>query len=141
MEAVRIGVTEIDRVVNIGWVLDGRSDDVGAAVVLKVSVEAALLAEDQRRRAAEVVVRGGGDFVKTSTGLGGAGGATVDDVRLLKAAVGERAAGLRPRVALKIEVLARGAAAGVPDWPLGGPGGTVLAVRARSRLLGKVCAL
>ena len=54
-----------------------------------------------------------------------AGGATVGDLRQIKAAVGARGAGLRPSVAVEVEVPVRGAAAGVPDWPLGGPGGAV----------------
>ena len=62
MEAVRDGATEIDMLLNIGWPLDGQSDAgadeihavrdaVGAAVILKVIIEAALLAHDSERAA------------------------------------------------------------------------------------------
>ena len=148
MEAVLDGATEIDMVMNIGWLLDGRSDAVaheiravrdavGAAVILKVIIEAALLTEDQKRFAAELVVRGGGDFVKTATGFGGAGGATVGDVRLLKAVVGQRAkvkasGGIRDATTARamiaagadrlgtsagVKIVGGGAAPALPDFP------------------------
>jgi deoxyribose-phosphate aldolase len=55
-------------------------------VVLKVIIEAAALTVEQKRFACEVVDRCGADFVKTSTGMHPAGGAKVEDVRLMKEA-------------------------------------------------------
>jgi deoxyribose-phosphate aldolase len=61
-----------------------------------VILETALLSDDQKRRSCEIVARADADFVKTSTGFGG-GGATLDDVRLLRAStpseIGVKASG------------------------------------------------
>lgn len=102
-QAVADGARELDTVVNVslvksgdyqaagddlvGWVLAMRSLDPG--VVLKVIVETALLAEEEKRRLAELVTACGADYVKTSTGFG-PGGATVADVRLLAEVVNGR---------------------------------------------------
>jgi len=101
--AVAAGARELDTVINVsrlkggeaGWVLDDLSGWVEALratevdLVLKVILETALLTDDETRRAAVLVADAGADFVKTSTGFGG-GGATVEDVRLLAEAVGDR---------------------------------------------------
>jgi deoxyribose-phosphate aldolase len=67
-----------------------------APVVVKVILETCYLDEDQKRLAVELAVRAGADFVKTSTGMG-SGGATVEDVALLRrlapSEVGVKAAG------------------------------------------------
>jgi deoxyribose-phosphate aldolase len=54
------------------------------AATLKVIIEAAALEDDQKRFACRVCATAGVDFIKTSTGLHSAGGATVEDVRLMK---------------------------------------------------------
>ncbi len=56
-------------------------------IILKVILETALLSEEQKVAGAILVKAGGADFVKTSTGFG-PGGAAVEDVRLLRTAVG-----------------------------------------------------
>jgi deoxyribose-phosphate aldolase len=101
-EAIAAGAAEVDMVINIGWLKDGRDSDVRhdiAAVVnaakaadpnvlVKVIIETALLTEDEKRRASKLTQEAGADFVKTSTGFS-SGGATVDDVSLMRSVVGE----------------------------------------------------
>lgn len=97
--AVDLGAREIDVVLNIGRLKDGDDrtvfrelrDVVEAAesLVVKVILETALLTGDEKRRACALVVESGARFVKTCTGFGG-GGATVDDVRLLRECVGPK---------------------------------------------------
>jgi deoxyribose-phosphate aldolase len=96
------GAVEIDMVVNIGAVIEGDWASVVADVevvaeavadageghgLLKVILETGYLSEDQVRDASRAAVRGGADFVKTSTGFGPRG-ASVEDVRIMRAAVG-----------------------------------------------------
>lgn len=110
---IDLGAQEIDVVLNIGRLKDGDDrvvfrelrDVVEAAESLpvKVILETALLTEDEKRRACALVVESGAHFVKTSTGFGG-GGATVEDVRLLRECVGPRfgvkaSGGIRDRAA------------------------------------------
>ncbi|MBO4854397.1 MAG: deoxyribose-phosphate aldolase [Oscillospiraceae bacterium] len=93
-DAVKNGAAEIDTVVNIGWVKDGRYDDVEAEIravkescggkPLKVIIETCLLTDKEKMELCRVVSRSGADFIKTSTGFAG-GGATREDVALLKA--------------------------------------------------------
>lgn len=101
--AVADGARELDTVVNlslvkggdygragddlVSWVLAMRALD--PTLVLKVIVETALLADEEKRRLAELVTACGADYVKTSTGFG-PGGATVGDVRLLAEVVAGR---------------------------------------------------
>jgi deoxyribose-phosphate aldolase len=99
--AVDLGAQEIDMVINVGWIKDGRWDDVkddiagvveacravGRATVVKVIIETGLLTDDEKRLAALAVKDAGAGFVKTSTGYLGEG-ANVDDVALLREAVG-----------------------------------------------------
>ena len=97
--AVEDGATELDMVVSLGAVLDGRwaavtSDIRGVRavvpddVVLKVIVESAVLPDDALVRVCELAVTAGADFVKTSTGFHPRGGATVEAVRLMRSTVG-----------------------------------------------------
>ena len=101
-QAVTDGATEIDMVMNIGWLKEGNhrlvEEDIRAVraalaqeIILKVIIEAALLSDDEKRDAAKLVIQAGGDFVKTSTGFNPAGGASLSDVSLLKAVVGSNA--------------------------------------------------
>lgn len=97
--AVRDGAEEIDMVINIGALKDCRNDVVlqdirevreacGSSVILKVIIETCLLTEEEKIRACRLAKEAGADFVKTSTGFS-TGGATVEDVRLMRETVGE----------------------------------------------------
>lgn len=101
LDAVAHGVREIDMVMNVGALKDGRHDAVRddiAAVVdavseyahVKVILECCLLTRDEIVRACELAVDAGAHFVKTSTGFS-TGGATVEDIKLMRATVGDRA--------------------------------------------------
>ena len=95
-DAVKNGAEEVDMVINVGWVKDGRYDDVLAEIkdvkghcggkVLKVIIETCLLTEEEKIEMCRVVSESGADYIKTSTGFGG-GGATRADVALFKAHV------------------------------------------------------
>jgi deoxyribose-phosphate aldolase len=97
-DAVRNGAEEIDMVINIGALKDGRLDAVRADIaavraacpgrVLKVIIETSLLDDAQKRTACRLAAEAGADFVKTSTGFS-TGGATVADVALMRGVVGE----------------------------------------------------
>lgn len=95
-DALDNGADEIDMVINIGKLKD--QDDayvideikalkqVAGEHCLKVIIETCLLSEEEKERACKDVVAAGADFVKTSTGFS-TGGATVEDVKLMKKAV------------------------------------------------------
>ena len=95
-DAVKNGAQEIDMVINIGMVKEGRYDDVLAEIkavraacagrILKVIIETCLLTDDEKIKMCEVVGKSGADFIKTSTGFAG-GGATPHDVELFAAHV------------------------------------------------------
>lgn len=97
--AVRAGAREIDMVMNIGELRGGKHEvvreDVRAVVnaarpsgaIVKVILETALLADEEKTAACQIAKEAGADFVKTSTGFG-PGGATVHDVELMRRAVG-----------------------------------------------------
>jgi deoxyribose-phosphate aldolase len=96
--AVADGADEVDMVLPVGALLAGDDATVAGRIasvreaagarVLKVILETALLDDEQIVRACRISVDSGADFVKTSTGFDPAGGATVDDVRLMRATVG-----------------------------------------------------
>ena len=93
-EAVEIGAAEIDMVINLGMVKEGRYDDVLREInhvkkacdgkLLKVIIETCMLTEQEKIRMCEIVSESDADFIKTSTGFGGAG-ATVRDIELMVA--------------------------------------------------------
>ena len=95
-DAVRHGADEIDMVVNLGWVKDGRWEDVLKEIkaikescggrVLKVIIETCLLTQEEKVKLCELVSASGADYIKTSTGFS-AGGATREDIALFKAHV------------------------------------------------------
>src|SRR4051812_29496129 len=97
--AIDAGAHEIDLVLNIGWLKEGLNDpllreirDVVEASderPVKVIIETALLEHDEKIRACNLVVEGGAQFVKTSTGFAKTG-ATVQDVKLLRSTVGAK---------------------------------------------------
>lgn len=97
-DAIENGADEIDMVINIGALKSGDNafvqQDIEAVVavakdraLVKVIIETALLTNDEIVRACELAKAAGADFVKTSTGFS-TGGATVDDVRLMRETVG-----------------------------------------------------
>lgn len=101
-EAIRLGADEIDMVLNIGALKSGDralvENDIRsvaeiahrAGAILKAILETVLLNREEKVLACELAVFAGADFVKTSTGYAG-GGATVEDIALMRQAVGERA--------------------------------------------------
>lgn len=96
-DAVANGAAEIDMVINIGWVKDGRFDDVLAEIkaireacqgkLLKVIIETCLLTEEEKIKMCEIVTESGAEYIKTSTGFS-TSGATFEDVALMKKYVG-----------------------------------------------------
>jgi deoxyribose-phosphate aldolase len=96
-DAIRCGADEIDMVINIGWVKDGRWDEVLSEIravktscqgrILKVIVEACLLTEEEKIKLCEIITASGADYIKTSTGFS-TGGATRADVELFRAHIG-----------------------------------------------------
>ena len=91
--AIVDGAAEIDMVINIGNVKNGKFDSVLQEIkllkkacgnkILKVIVETCYLNEDEKIRLCRIVSEAEADFIKTSTGFGPAG-ATLDDVKLMK---------------------------------------------------------
>jgi deoxyribose-phosphate aldolase len=103
--AVLDGARELDVVMAIGAAKAGKWDEVvddlaavvdaaraadETGVIVKVIIECCLLTDAEKAAACEAAVRAGADFVKTSTGFLG-GGATVEDVRLMRKVVGPNA--------------------------------------------------
>ena len=96
-DAVINGADEIDMVINLGMVKDGRFDELTEEIraikkackgkLLKVIIETCLLTEEEKIRLCKVVTDAGADFIKTSTGFSKAG-ATVADVSLMRSNVG-----------------------------------------------------
>jgi len=98
-QAIDDGATEVDMVVNIGALKGGEYELVerdiamvtrtchNSGAVCKVIIEAALLTDAEKVKACELAKQAGADYVKTSTGFG-PGGATVDDVALMRRVVG-----------------------------------------------------
>jgi deoxyribose-phosphate aldolase len=96
--AIENGATEVDMVINIGALKAQQDDlvlkDIQAVVdaakgkaLTKVIIETCLLTNEEKVRACELAVKAGADFVKTSTGFS-TGGATVEDIRLMRKTVG-----------------------------------------------------
>ncbi|QTD41657.1 deoxyribose-phosphate aldolase [Sporosarcina sp. Te-1] len=97
-DAIRKGAQEIDMVINIGALKSGDHDqvrqDIEAVVeaakgkaIVKVIIETSLLTDAEKRKACELSLAAGADFVKTSTGFS-TGGATAEDVKLMRGVVG-----------------------------------------------------
>ncbi len=96
-DAIANGASEIDMVINIGWVKERRYDLVEEEIrtlkaacddkILKVIIETCLLTEEEKIKMCDVVTAAGADYIKTSTGFSTAG-ATFDDVALFAAHVG-----------------------------------------------------
>jgi deoxyribose-phosphate aldolase len=99
-QAILDGAQEIDMVINVGALKAGNDalvrEDIEAVArashrgraICKVIIEAALLTDDEKARACLIVQSAGADYVKTSTGFA-SGGATVEDVALMRRVVGD----------------------------------------------------
>ncbi|BAY61932.1 deoxyribose-phosphate aldolase [Calothrix brevissima NIES-22] len=96
-EAVENGATELDVVINLGWLKAGKTEAVHREIAeiceetgqtVKVILETNLLTDAEKKIAAEIAMEAGAAFLKTSTGWNG--GATISDVRLLKEIARER---------------------------------------------------
>ena len=111
-DAIARGADEIDMVINIGWLKDGRDAELRAEIaavkaacgekILKVIIETCLLTEEEKIRMCGIVTKAGADFIKTSTGFS-TGGATFADVELMVKNVGP---GVRVKAAGGISSLA-----------------------------------
>jgi deoxyribose-phosphate aldolase len=102
---VKQGAHDVDMVLNIGFLKSGTAADYNvvrqdirgvvdlahaAGAIVKVILETCLLNFEEKLRAAEIALSAGADFLKTSTGFS-TGGATADDIALLRGAAGRRA--------------------------------------------------
>jgi deoxyribose-phosphate aldolase len=96
-EAIKNGAAEIDMVINIGDVKNRAYDLVEKELaalreatkghILKVIIETCYLERDEKIQLSQLVTKSGADFIKTSTGFG-TGGATLEDLALLRAHIG-----------------------------------------------------
>jgi deoxyribose-phosphate aldolase len=96
--AVKQGAQEVDMVIDIGSLKSGDhkavEDDIRGVVkaagkaTVKVIIETCFLSDDEKRTACELAKKAGAHFVKTSTGFG-TGGATIEDVKLMRKTVGD----------------------------------------------------
>lgn len=98
-EACEHGADEVDMVINIGLLKEGRADLVEAEIravreatsgILKVIIESAALTDDEIVAACKAAEAAGADYVKTSTGFHPAGGASVHAVEIMQRTVGGR---------------------------------------------------
>ena len=142
-QVIQHGATEVDMVINIGALKGGQpavvEQDITAVVVAahrqqvlcKVIIETAMLTNEEKVLACQLAEKAGADFVKTSTGFGG-GGATVEDVSLMRQTVGSnvsvKAAGGIKTLAQARQLIAAGAAR------LGTSAGAKIAQEERSSL-------
>jgi len=101
IDAIMDGASEIDMVMNVGKLISGDEHYVlndikqiinichSENVICKVIIETSLLTDDLKVKACELVKQAGADYVKTSTGFNG-GGATLEDIALMKNTVGDQ---------------------------------------------------
>lgn len=114
-DAIKNGANEIDMVINIGDVKNGRFDKVTEEIsairkacdgkVLKVIIETCYLTEDEKIKLCDCVTKAGADYIKTSTGFGDAG-AKIEDIQLFKNHIGKNvkikaAGGIRTKEAME----------------------------------------
>lgn len=98
-DAIQNGADEIDMVIHVGALKDGRDAEIADEIravktvcgdkILKVIIETCLLGEDEKVRMCRIVTDAGADYIKTSTGFS-TGGATREDVALLRTHVGSQ---------------------------------------------------
>ena len=98
---IALGAHDVDMVLNLGALKGGEYDSVAADIrgvveaahardaIVKVILETALLSHEEKLRACDLAVNAGADFLKTSTGFS-TGGATVDDIMLMRGVAGDR---------------------------------------------------
>ena len=96
-DALSNGASEIDMVINIGWLKDGKYNLIAEEIrtlkkacgekILKVIIETCLLTDEEKIKMCEIVTKAGADYIKTSTGFSTAG-ATFDDIRLFSEHIG-----------------------------------------------------
>jgi deoxyribose-phosphate aldolase len=99
---LKLGAHDVDMVLNIGLLKSGTKEDLqavkqdirgvvelahGAGAIVKVILETCLLSFEEKLRASEIALAAGADFIKTSTGFS-TGGATVDDITLMRGVAG-----------------------------------------------------
>ncbi len=111
-DAIKNGAAEIDMVINVGLVKDGLRDELTGEIkavkaacddrILKVIVETCFLTEEEKIMLCGIVTEARADYIKTSTGFG-SGGATFEDVALLREYVGH---GVKIKAAGGIKTLA-----------------------------------
>ncbi len=102
---LKLGAHDVDMVLNVGLLKSGQSADYeavrqdirgvvelahGSGAIVKVILETCLLTFEEKLRASEIALSAGADFLKTSTGFS-TGGATADDIALLRGVAGHRA--------------------------------------------------
>lgn len=97
-DAIANGASEIDMVINIGWLKDQKYDLIEEEIrvlkaacgdkILKVIIETCLLTEDEKVKMCDIVTKSGADYIKTSTGFSTAG-ATFADIELFAKHIGE----------------------------------------------------
>ena len=115
-QAIADGANEIDMVINLGWVKDGRFPEVEREIadvkadcgdkILKVIIETCYLTEDEKIALCKCVTGAKADYIKTSTGYGTAG-ARIEDIRLFKEHIGsdvkiKAAGGVRTKADLEM---------------------------------------
>lgn len=96
--AVENGADEIDMVINVGWLKDGRYDELMNEIkavkdacngkILKVIIETCLLTDEEKIEMCRIVTEAGADYIKTSTGFS-KGGATREDIAIFAKHIGE----------------------------------------------------
>ena len=99
-KCIEDGASEIDMVINVGFLKSGKFSEVEQEIreikntigdcILKVIIETCYLSDEEKMIASKLAVNAGADFVKTSTGFG-TGGASFQDVTLMKSVVGDKA--------------------------------------------------
>lgn len=97
-DALANGASEIDMVINVGWLKDQKYDLIEEEIrtlkaacgekILKVIIETCLLTNEEKIKMCELVTKAGADYIKTSTGFS-TGGATFADIQLFAAHVGD----------------------------------------------------
>jgi deoxyribose-phosphate aldolase len=105
VRVLKLGAHDVDMVLNIGLLKSGEASDYeavkqdirgvvelahGSGAIVKVILETCLLTFEEKLRASELALAAGADFIKTSTGFS-SGGATTDDIALMRGAAGSRA--------------------------------------------------
>jgi len=104
--AITDGADEVDAVINVGALKEGnsayveeelkkikgvcerRQKELGRKIIMKVIIETCLLSEHEKIEACKIVTNSGADYIKTSTGFS-SGGATLEDIALIKRHIGE----------------------------------------------------